>query len=380
MPVGTPISQLPSPGLMADLANLGLDTGPLVATFRSTTNSYKHLLFRAILRSVAHEAGPVIPFERLFRLMLEEAWWPAFHYRLSLGPRDMVVARLDAIVADPDEWRLRPEQVRDLIAAVPFDLRLERKVGLLRFVPQRLISSWFEADLVSLPDAQRDRVIERLSGERFDDAQPLYRLREDGIELHPLWLDCLGTWLSIFHGWSDASWLKYLESRNPNATSLLVKIRPGFERSGLAEERRVWMEVARRSPLICIYSGQPVALDLFAIDHVLPYTFVGHDRFWNLTPTSPGVNSSKRDRLPSEAVIPLLARQHAQLWAVSEALPGLAREAVRRSMDEYVVDLGLRPDQLRDPDAMVAAYVECYGPLLRIARRMGFPDWQGATA
>jgi hypothetical protein len=31
----------------------------------------------------------------------------------------------------------------------------------------------------------------------------------------------------------------------------------------------------------------------------LPWSFVAHDQLWNLTPTSPEVNSSKSDNLPA---------------------------------------------------------------------------------
>ena len=53
----------------------GPDTGPLLATMRRTTNSYKHLFLRAILAAMPEEAGQLIAFERLYREMLAEAWW-----------------------------------------------------------------------------------------------------------------------------------------------------------------------------------------------------------------------------------------------------------------------------------------------------------------
>ena len=71
-----------------------LDISPLVRSMRNVTNSYKHLLLRAILRNVPTSRDGFLPHHDLFRGMLEEAWWPAFHYRLSLGKSDKVVSLL----------------------------------------------------------------------------------------------------------------------------------------------------------------------------------------------------------------------------------------------------------------------------------------------
>lgn len=360
----------------SEIAGLAPETARLVVSFRSTTNSYKHLLFRAILRAVVEGEGPRLPYDRLLRLMLEEAWWPAFHFRLSLGLQDLVAERLDRLVADPDDWRRRPEEVRSLLAALPVDLSFERRRGLLRFVPQRLIAPWFEAELTGVSDGSRDRAIERLSNELFAERAPLYRIEAHGLEMHERWMDALRAEAALFQGWSDAAWLRFLEARNPHATSLAVKVRPGFLRGGLSEERRLWAEVAGRMPVACIYSGAPVEPGGFAVDHVLPFAFTGHDRFWNLSPIAPELNSAKRDRLPPLDAIPRLARQHVQLWRGAGALPARAQAGLRRLAEEYVIDLGLPPDSLGDEGAMTGAFVESYGSLLVIARRMGFPRWE----
>ena len=105
-------------GLPAPAAgDLRLD--PLVATFRNVTNSYKHLWFRALLRAVTRGLGPEIGFGTLFRGLLEEAWWPAFHFRLHLGLQDQVVGRLDAAIADPDRLRWDPATVAAAVARHP---------------------------------------------------------------------------------------------------------------------------------------------------------------------------------------------------------------------------------------------------------------------
>ena len=356
------------------LLRSGPDTGPLLATMRRTTNSYKHLFLRAILAAMPKEPGELISFESLYREMLAEAWWPAFHYRLSLGKQDKVVRRLEAQIDDPDELRLRPSEVRDYIAHLPFDLRKETTQGLLRYVPQRFIGSWFDRETASLPDSKRDRAIRDLAFERFDDVRPFYRIVDAGIHIHSDWQEAIQSFSGVFAGWADAIWLAYLESKNPHATSLLAKIRPAFERGDLTDERRIWM-AAHSNGIACIYTQGPINPELFALDHFLPHAFVGHDRIWNLTPMPPSLNARKRDHLPPRTLVAALARQHASLWRHSAQLPDIERRLLERTRDDYAADLGVEGPSLYSDGAMVAAYEAAYDPLLGIARRMGFPDW-----
>jgi len=230
-----------------------LDISPLVRSMRNVTNSYKHLLLRAILRSVPTSRNGFLPYHDLFRGMLEEAWWPAFHYRLSLGKSDKVVSLLERAIPDPDQLRVRPEDVPELIRTVPFDAKEQRTKGLLRYVPQRLIVPWFESEVRGT--GREDQMVPGLSVERFDTVRPLYAMRDDGLHLHPAWHAHLLKWHSVFMGWSDARWIEFLESRNPHAIGLLAKIRPAFERTPLVAQRRIWGEAATIAPFECIYTG-----------------------------------------------------------------------------------------------------------------------------
>jgi CRISPR/Cas system Type II protein with McrA/HNH and RuvC-like nuclease domain len=48
----------------------------------------------------------------------------------------------------------------------------------------------------------------------------------------------------------------------------------------------------------CIYTGEKLTIDNYAIEHFIPYSFVSHDLIWNLIPANKSFNSSKSDKLP----------------------------------------------------------------------------------
>jgi hypothetical protein len=350
-----------------------LDVSPLVRSLRSATNSYKHLLFRTVLKEAPREKSGFIAYHRIFAGMLAEAWWPAVHYRLSLGKQDMVVALLERSIDAIDDLRVRPDDVPALVAAIPFDLRRERTTGLLRYVPQRLIAPWFGDEV----RGREDVLIPTLSVERFSSLKPLYKLLDDGLQLHPEWNDFIVEWHDVFCGWSDANWLAFLEARNPHAPGLFSKIKPAFERGSLTAQRRIWTEACTQEPFHCIYTGTVIDPGFFALDHFLPHAFTGHDRFWNLTPMAPTLNIAKSDAIPAEQFVEKLAAQHAALHRIAPKLSEGARRELRRSVDGYCTDLGVSDDDLTVPDRLSNAYLESFSLLRGIAARMGFPlDWQ----
>lgn len=81
---------------------------------------------------------------------------------------------------------------------------------------------------------------------------------------------------------------------------IVEKLQPPAARAPLTRQTVWWKEAL---PLLgdrarCIYTGAPLDPDDLSLDHYLPWSFVAHDRPWNLVPVSPRVNSAKSDSLP----------------------------------------------------------------------------------
>lgn len=349
-----------------------VDPGPLETTFddKRVTNSYKHLLFRVLLRDCVESGRSRIDFETIVTGMMEEAWWPGIHHGLKLGHSDKIVERMrqavgaDVLPLDPGEIRRGSTKFEDFGS----------KDSLLHFVPQRLIRSWFDDEVRDLPDHQIDPMVKRLSCDQFRTTRPIYRILDDGLDLHPEWIEYLSANMDSIKIWSDAMWVRFLESRNPDVEGLAEKIMPGFGRFHLGAERALWNMVMDRCGVTSVYSGKLIGKGDFELDHFLPRAFVTQDKFWNITPVERHLRALKDNSIPDLAFIPHLARQHSIVAREATRLSGGAKFAWDRALDQYAADLRLSGAELLDEKALESVYNRIFSGRVGIAKRMGFSE------
>ncbi len=362
-----------------DLSSYGdVDPSFLERALQNVTNSYKHLLLRAILQLTAKCDGRnnemFLVEEELATHMLLAAWWPGFQFRLNFGRQDVVMGLIEDTTENLDDLRRNPRAVEVALRRTAAG-RVDR---LMRYVPQRLIRPWFDNETRGLADHKVDPKIRFLSAELFEERTPLYRIEENpnGLTLHPKWVAYISSHRAVVEGWANARWLEFLERRNPNVPSLGAKIaRPDIHRQ-LTSQRKLWDAVlsGEGNGFRCIYTGEPLRLQQYQLDHFVPWSFVSHDRIWNLTPVPPSINATKNDALPHQRFIEVLAEQHARFAHCAERLanPKLSKDW-NRAVDDWSLDLRLDPKCLRKSGALKDAYLNTHGALLNIAGRMGFP-------
>jgi hypothetical protein len=154
----------------------------------------------------------------------------------------------------------------------------------------------------------------------------------------------------------------------------LDKLGPPPERIGL-QKQTAFLKIALNAEAHprCIFTGNTLDPKHIALDHFLPRSFVSHDRIWNLAPIAPTINSSKGARLPRPESISRLAAFHSQAIDIAE------RNHIadwKKYREEYSCDLRIEPEALTNPTKLAEAYQGTVGPMLAIAKRMGFPpDW-----
>ncbi|MBD2156165.1 HNH endonuclease domain-containing protein [Leptolyngbya sp. FACHB-16] len=361
--------------------------------FADTTNSYKYVFFISmldILKRRNFDALQPIAFKELIIEMLANAWYPHTYFKLSFGIRDKIAESLDSLTLDIQEPILKfTDTDKKLLRAAIDDQDLKQVIQKLRrYVPFRLIVPFFENELANIENRHKgntlDVLVPKVAETHFGDRKPLYRFDSDNysscnaIILHPSWAIYLEKHHAIVRGWASWEWLSYMQKRNPNTPSIIHKLFAPNKRESLSKQTVYWRIVLENIDLRCIYSGQPIEINNFSLDHYLPWSFVAHDQLWNLVPTLPEVNSSKSNDLPSPGFFEkFVEAQHRGLRVCHEKL---ATQQWNKTVETYINDLGIQnQDDLLDLEKLGNSYSHVIQPLVSLAINQGFRLWQPSS-
>ena len=118
-----------------------------------------------------------------------------------------------------------------------------------------------------------------------------------------LWreLSLMGHWIrdSLILRWSELSSSLSRGNVRPEEIVSILLSAPNSER-----ETRTARAVYESHPgLFCVWTDAPVRPQSMEVDHVIPYAVWRNNDLWNLLPASKKVNQSKRDRLPTHALL-----------------------------------------------------------------------------
>lgn len=355
-----------------------LNIGALAGLFHNTTNSYKLLFFLALVeivesRSADNDPDCRIDLKLLCATLLRFGWYPHKFFSLSFGSQDKIGRALDKLdfkinetaITNPATKKLLSESIQEQFEEIGAE-------SLIRYVPFRLLTSFFATELKGLPDTQKNRVIANLAEESFQSESPaLYRFSNDqsAIELHPHWSAYIRSNLAIIKGWVRFQWADYLQRKNPNTPALIRKIEPPIKRASLSQQTAFWNIVLEKRPIHCIYSGTPLKTSSFSLDHFLPWSFVCHDELWNLIPVDSRANSSKGRCLPSvEVIYPFIERQLIAL----DVHKNRGGTSWKKTVQPYLEGLNLTEEEVGTPDIVSRALLDKIEPLISLARTMGY--------
>jgi predicted nucleic acid-binding protein len=350
----------------------------LAKVFSSTTNSYKVLWFCAIVGLMRRfPSAKSVDIEQVLIEMLVVAWHPVRLYKLSLGARDQVARVLEEVnselqLSNAESW----DGVREAIANSP---RARARVEeLSRYVPTRFLTPWVRAEVAGLADQRKDGVIAEAALRSQGGSEPTpYWIEGRRIRFNDLWSTFFSDHADVLSAFAAHHLTAYLQARNPSVPGIPNKLSAPRARD-LRAARRFWMDVGEYVKtdsalvtLVDIYSGAPLGPQ-FSIDHFIPWTFVAHDRHWNLVPVHPQTNSKKGDRLPAlDTYLPRVASLHC-----------MARPAMKRHpavLDDFADTLKCTVEEFLHMDvaSMNQLYDSTFRPLVDIARRQGFEsEWR----
>ena len=304
----------------------------LARVFNNTTNSYKLVWFLAILSLLRRKKADLLALADVLAEMAVVVWHPVCLFRLSLGCQDKLQDAVRAIQAQASlEVNEGPDTIRSLVS--DSSQARDQLEPFKRYVPTRFLAPWFANELRGVVDTRRDARILELAREsqRTRFASP-YWLEGSNIRFNRTWQRFLTDNMAVVQAFAEHHFALYLQTRNPNVPGVVNKLHAPIERR-LNEARKFWQFVRAelgklgRSNQFCnIYSEQPLAQD-FSIDHFLPWSFVVHDRLWNLTPVQPVTNSAKNDMVPDlDLYLPRLANLHSHAIGVARTRPKLLED------------------------------------------------------
>lgn len=346
----------------------------------NNTASYKFFWMKALL-TLIERGRTEASFLEMGALMTAHAWDPVIFFKLSLGATDKLGAAIHRAQQELglDDYA-KFEQAAEAIERSGNPQVVAAVVDLTRYVRRRFLVPCLKG-LEGILPGRLDTAISKASL-----AQPAagpYWIEERAKRIHfnSEWSAFILGNLPLVKSWLDLKLARYLQARNPNIPAIVFKLERPAERS-LGEPRKFWAEAIRRGGVREIYSGLSFTTENFerfgalSIDHFIPWRYVLHDEFWNLTPMFKNWNSAKGDRLPDleEDLRPLCRQAFGALAGLRETDLG------KRALQSY---LGIDPDaplQLEAGDGGLAAFSDSMKQALvqayAGAASLGFPLWK----
>lgn len=361
----------------------GLNVQVLSRTFDNTATSYKFTFFQAIL-NICSERGFTkfdgkVSCKELVIEMAAFAWYPHTFHKLSFGRLDDLGKILDLLPFTVEGSSLANSAVQKKLRAALLDNY--QHIGLdslLRHVPFRLLTPFFELTLRGMPDQRKISLIRALADKAFtSETPPLYRLTEQdaAVEIHPKWLVYLQESFGLVSGWLSHNWVAFLQSRNPNVPAIPCKTQPPISRASLNTQFKRWRRIIETSEMRCIYSGERLNPNHFEVDHFLPWSFICHDRPWNLVPVLPAANASKGNRLPDTKFVESFINIQSIALSLSKRQLSVREWALQA--EPYLADLRINEDDLLSHFKLSGALKSTMLPMIALAKQSGFsPDWK----
>ena len=346
-----------------------IDIAAFAKTLSSTTSSYKFfwlLGLLEVLQKQNFDATHPILFNDIFISMLKNAKTPLHKFKLSFGFTD----KLDEYITNIENSTTHQSLLDNKTTHSIKDNAEFKKVCsiLSEYVPFKFISPF--ASGKNNTDIMKEAV------KKFKSKNPPPYFIEQThqgkcIVIHPLWAAYFSDNIKIIEGWCLWHFANFLQVRNPNSPAIINKITANDNQSRrLTKQRDFWTKIlAQTNGMNCIYSGKKLSAADFALDHYVPWSFVGHDNMWNLVPICPSVNSSKSDKLPDNSYLKGLVRVHHNALVIREAHFPKKYEPL---IDSYIADLKLVRGDITNETKLHDAYKMFIPPLIDLAKANSF--------
>ena len=266
--------------------------------FDNTSECYKFFWFQAIVTKIL-EGKTEISYGELLDEMIADAWYMVTEYHLNLGPKD----NLEALVKYIRQISgMKPSEKKSVILDYLRECEDKEVARLKRVlilnVPYRLQAPFMHSLKGKEWDVSAQRMIEKINKEK---RLLYYFTAYDGLRTNIIiqqdWQQYILKNQEIIKGWLQYNIILYLQKRNPSVPGIADKLCPPQERK-LEKVKKYWKLILTLHPVHEIYNDIELDGKNLSIDHFVPWSYVAHDEFWNLHPTTRRINSRKSNNLP----------------------------------------------------------------------------------
>lgn len=298
----------------------GLNTGCLARLFDNTSECYKLFWFKAIVTAVC-DGKLILTYEELIDKMIADAWYMVTEFHLNLGPRDTLQSVIELMNSKNPGLKSseKETEIINYLASLDDKEIVAMKRTLTLNVPYRL-----QAPFLSDVKGKAWNIRAADLADKINQGKQLIYYFEainglaSRIIINEDWAEYIKKNREILLGWIEYHMIHYLQKRNPSVPGIADKLYPPQERK-LDKVKKYWKLILSVEPIQEIYNDEFLNGKDISIDHFIPWSYVAHDEFWNLSPTTKSINSSKSNYLPKwELYFPKLAqleyRSYELMW------------------------------------------------------------------
>lgn len=355
-----------------------LEVQYLCRIFDNTSECYKFFWFQAIISKVL-EGKACITYEELVDEMIADAWYMVVEYHLNLGPRDTLESLVHYLQKIS---QMKSSEKKENIITYLRECKekevIKRKRILTKNVPYRIQAPFMDKVKGKEWDVSESVLISKINQERrlmyyFDALNGM----QTKIRLSSEWVTYIHLNQEIIKGWLQYNIIIYLQKRNPSVPGIADKLYPPQERK-LEKVKKYWKLLLTIRPVHEIYGHVQLSDKDMSIDHFVPWSYVAHDEFWNLHPTTRSINSSKSNHLPDWNIyFPQLARleyiSYEMMWKY-DAVYGEFEKCAKEHLNDNMVRKKIY-QKGQDFISFANALEEILQPIYLSAKNCGFKGW-----
>ncbi len=200
---------------------------------------------------------------------------------------------------------------------------------------------------------------------------------QTSIRISSEWFTYIQKNQEIIKGWLQYNMIVYLQKRNPSVPGIADKLYPPQERK-LEKVKKFWKLLLTVQPIHEIYGHVQLSEKDISIDHFVPWSYVAHDEFWNLHPTTRSINSSKNNSLPNWNVyFPQLAKleftSYEMMWKY-DVLHDEFEKCAKEHLNDSIIRRKIYQEG-QDFTSFSHMLEEILQPVYQSAKNCGFRDW-----